>query len=180
MDSVTIDREGAQRLYEHIDAEPTRPVGLLRALGRAAAGDFADLRDLLGEREGAGGEFRVGDVVFVANGTGSWTVESVGASIELRQGENTWSAHPSALTLLRRRDWRVGECPPVAVGQERGRLHASSRYRFTVGPKHGDGRFAIQWRDGHQGSIRVATAEQIAQEPLCTDWLAPEAVEVRR
>lgn len=48
MSQITIDREGAKALFDIIDADPGRPAGVLRALRRAADGDFADLAALAG------------------------------------------------------------------------------------------------------------------------------------
>lgn len=188
---ITIDREGARRLDIMLQTDAAEAQMVTDAIRDAAAGDFGPLRALLGEREGAGEapDFRLHDVVTRTSrpDSGEWIVNGIpermegGASwlvpLARIDGGSVAGWYASDLTLLRRREWRVGECPPPAAGQDRV-CNALGLFPYTVVDNQG-GRVApwrVRWEDGRLTEMR---AKRVAADALRADWTAPEAVDVK-
>ena len=127
-ETFTLTPEGAKLLHGAVEMGDGQVVAV--ALGAASRGDFGPLRALTGEAEEkpVAPDFRVGDVVVVVgNGPraeltvygcerdegGAWAV----VASKFDTAKFRWL--PRDLSLLRRRTFRAGECPPVAVGQDR-------------------------------------------------------------
>ena len=122
-ETFTLTPEGAEKLCDHADE-----MVFWIALEAASCGDFGPLRALTGEAEEkpVAPDFRVGDVVTI-NGAHALIDSAPRTHMQFGwvadilpplRGANV-VVFNSGVTLLRRREFRAGECPPVAVGQDR-------------------------------------------------------------